>query len=400
MVTCRTYSYYNDARWQLSGWPTYELAEFDLLKIEAFVHAWHAELSHIDPGRRGEYSRKQDKLLASLQADDRRKLYEVAPNPLVLTMMAIVHTHYGDLPDARAQVYDRCVDLLLVRWEQLRPVTDQAVESGRPTIIDALGGQRVPLETALSAIAFKAHKERDEAAGNQRKIAMVTEELISAIFQRYFDNDKGKIFLDYCQSSNGLLMYQGTLSLAGEPADAPPHRVYAFPHLTFEEYLAALYLIELPDFENAACDLLRQSDRWREVIMLMGEHLCFATKPAQKSRMRTLLDTLAPEKAPAVPTKADWNALWLAGDLLILYQRAFPTEPCGAEARIVEGLQHLVEQGTLGIRSRAAAADTLDELGWLPEDLHRLLPVEVAGKTIYMGRYPVTNDQYARFLKS
>lgn len=398
MVTCRTFSYYNDARWQLSGWTTYELAEFDPEKIKAFVQAWHTELIYIDPGRKAEYSRKQAEMLASLQPDDRRKLYEVAPNPLVLTMMAIVHTHSGTLPDTRAQVYDRCVDLLLVRWEQLRPVTDRLAETERPSIIDALGGQRVSLESALSEIAFKAHKERDDTAEEQRKTALVTGDLLSAVLPRYFKLEQVNIFLDYCQSSNGLLMYQGTIALAGEPADAPPHKMYAFPHLTFEEYLAALYLIELPDFENTACDLLRQSDRWREVIMLMGEHLCFATKPAQKSRMQTLLNTLTPKKQAAQPTKADWNALWLAGDLLILYRRAFPQEQAEAEPRILQGLQNLIAQGALVPQSRARAADTLDELGWLPQDLHRFLPVTAAGKTVFVARYPVTNAQYARFL--
>ncbi len=49
---------------------------------------------------------------------------------------------------------------------------------------------------------------------------------------------------------------------------------------------------------------------------------------------------------------------------------------------------------------RAESGEALDELGWLPVDRYRFIPVEIQGKKIYIARYPVTNAQYERFLKS
>lgn len=95
LVTCRMYSY-NDARWQLSGWPVYELAPFGPPRIEAFVNAWHSELQRVDPAGAENYARKRAHLLEALRPGDRRRLYEIAPNPLILTVMAVVHTHEGE----------------------------------------------------------------------------------------------------------------------------------------------------------------------------------------------------------------------------------------------------------------------------------------------------------------
>lgn len=399
LVTCRTWSY-QDPNWQLTGWPTHELALFDESKIEHFVQAWHDELIHIEPGRKVEYNRKRERLLNSLQADDRRKLYEVAPNPLILTMMAIVHSYYGELPDTRAQVYEKCVDLLLVRWDPLRPITDRSEQPLRPTIVDAMDGQRVSLDRALVEIAYKAHEGRTDSEGKERNTALVTEDLLTATLPRYFDPAKVQTFLEYCQSSNGLLMYQGTIALPDEPPDAPRHRIYAFPHMTFEEYLAALYLVSLRNFARTARDLYRGNDRWREVILLLGEHLCFASKPPGIEPMQTLLSTLAPEKAPQSMTEADWRSFWLAGDLLILYRRAFPNEQAPADERIIQGMVALVRSSALELRERAAAADTLDELGWQPGDQDKMVKIEAGEQAFFIGRYPVTNAQYERFLRA
>jgi formylglycine-generating enzyme required for sulfatase activity len=412
LVTCRTYSYYHDARWQLTGWPTYELALLDRTKIEHFVDAWHDEHIRIDPARQADYERKRHKLHASLQPGDRRRLSEIAPFPIILTMMAVVHTHYGELPDTRAQVYEKCVDLLLVRWELERPLVSGKLQ--KRGLLDALGVLRGTLDSALREIAFKAHEGRAEGREEVGGAALVTEDLLSGVLQVYFqDQQKVKTFLDYCQSSNGLLMLQGTVTPSGASPNALPRRVYAFPHLTFEEYLAGRHL-EGPGLGRRMRDLLDLSDRWREVAVLLGEYLCFERQ--DQERLQSILDALAPDPLPgdaAMQTK-DWRALWLAGDLLSLYRRVSHWKKSTADDRIVTGLSRLVAAGALDVRERAAAADALDELGWTPDDLYRFVlvdpgdPVASAIQTslarpdysFYISLHPVTNMQYERFVKA
>lgn len=400
LVTCRTYSYYHDPKWQLTGWETHELALLDSEKIEYFVNAWHDEHIRIEPARQPDLENKRKQLLASLQPDDRRRLHEIAPFPIILTMMAVVHTHYGDLPDTRAEVYERCVDLLLVRWESERPVSGQSKKTQKRTIIDELGVSRVVLDRALWEIAFKAHEGREDEKDKKRGPALVTEDLLTGVLQSHFqDLAKVQTFLDYCQSSNGLLMLQGSVTPADAPAGSPPRRVYAFPHLTFEEYLAARYLIR-PNFGKTTSELVLKSDRWREAVMLLGEYLCFAQ--GDQERMDTLLNALIPEKLPTQTDTPLWRGVWYAGDLLSLYRRAFPSETSPSDKEVVAGLQKLVFKSALSPLERASAADTLDELGYIVSDLHIFVPIPKSPSTNYefsISKYPVTNGQYERFLK-
>lgn len=399
LVTCRTYSYYHDPKWQLTGWETHELALLDAEKIEYFVNAWHDEHIRIEPARQPDLENKRKQLLASLQPDDRRRLHEIAPFPIILTMMAVVHTHYGDLPDTRAEVYERCVDLLLVRWEYERPVAGQSKKTQKRTIIDELGVSRVVLDRALWEIAFKAHEGREDEKEKKRGPALVTEDLLTGVLQSHFqDLAKVQTFLDYCQSSNGLLMLQGSVTPADAPAGSPPRRVYAFPHLTFEEYLAARYLILRTNFGKSTNELVLKSDRWREVVMLLGEYLCFAQ--GDHERMNTLLNSLTPEKMPANSDSPIWRGVWYAGDLLSLYRRVFRSEVSPSDKVINAGLQKLVFKSALSPLERASAADTLDELGYVVSDLHAFVSIPNAPtKNLHISKYLVTNGQYERFLK-
>jgi formylglycine-generating enzyme required for sulfatase activity len=361
LVTCRTYSY-TDARWQLTGWPTHAIAPLDNDKIQQFVKAWRDELSRVDPGRAEDYTRKCRQMLLALAPADRRRLAEIAPNPLILTVMSVVHTHKGELPDARALVYEECVDLLLVRWEMERA---QAVLGQKPpkrSLLDALGVPRIALENALQEIAYRAHEGSSRPGTVEGQAALVTEGLITDVLQATFnDLDKVRTFLQYSEGANGLLMLQGVAPLPDAPPDAPPRRVYAFPHMTFEEYLAGRYLGRMSNRAARVRGHVDCGDRWREPVMLLGEYICFRTGDFEP--MDAILDKLVPDPSPKRPAVEDWRAAWLAGDLLMLYRRAAMHGKSAFDKRVVDRLAALVEAGALTPVERAAAGRTLAILG-------------------------------------
>ena len=397
LVTCRTFSY-TDAHWKLSGWPTYELAPLSPDKIEQFVDAWHAEHVRIDSARKADYEDKRTRMLESLRPGDRRRLHEVADNPLILTVMAVVHTHRGELPDTRAQVYEECVGLLLERWELERSASLGA-EARKRSILEALAlPAPITLYRALWEIAYRAHASRAAVDGEERgeQAAIVTEDLVAGVLHAAFGQaDKVQNFLEYCEGANGLLMLQGVAPLPGAPSDARPRKVYAFPHLTFQEYLASRHLLNLGNLGQSVRSHIARGERWREVMMFLGEHILF--REGDFERMDCVLQALAPRTEPTQRGPDDWRALWMAGDLLMLYRRARQGKP-GADESICRGLCELLEHGALTARERAAAGDALARLddprfrpdAWfLPAD-DQLGFVEVPAGPFLMGSDPTT----------
>lgn len=388
LVTCRTYSYQHDAEWKLTGWPTHELALLSHEKINYFIKAWYEELTRIEPARKDEYAHKRKELLETLQPDDRRHLLDIAMFPLILTIMAVVHTHYGSLPDTRAEVYERCVELLLIRWQGERSVEGKL---RKQSILDALQVPQTVLYQALWEVAYKAHSEMRKDG----QAALVTEDLLDGVLKVYLqERDKVETFLEYCQSSNGLLMLQGTISMPGKP----PRKVYAFPHLTFEEYLAARYLAD-HDPEEYAYELVGKSDRWREAIKLLGEHICFGSP--QRPTMSALLEALSSDQPKATPEEQA-RMTWLAGDMLVLYRRAFPSKEDKSDKRVFAQLRETAVLPLPDPRIRANCADLADELGYLPDDLYDF--AHIVGRDgippFHIAKHPVTNLQYKRFLDS
>ena len=134
LVTCRTLSY-QDPAWRLEDFPAFELAPFDEAKIDRFIEAWYAELSRLGAAPAGDAEGLAARLREAVRRPD---LWRLAPNPLLLTVMALVHTHKGRLPDARALLYEDTVDILLWRWEQIKAGGDE----GAPRLAAAAARRR------------------------------------------------------------------------------------------------------------------------------------------------------------------------------------------------------------------------------------------------------------------
>ncbi len=386
LVTCRVLSYENMSR-KLVGWPQYELALFSQEQIRRFVELWYDLHAAQETGRADEYHTKKPKLLAAVQIDDPRRLYEVARYPIVLTMIAIVHASY-ELPDNRAEVYEQCVELLLNKWQFTRSI---GARKQTRSLTNELNLPASAIYEPLYEIAFKAHaghkgdKKRTEDSGS-----LITEGFIDGILHDHWqDRKKIDTFIEYCQKANGLLMWRGTVELAGSNIR---RNEYTFPHLTFEEFLASRYM-QSKDPEEARQLLDDAHDRWREPIKFLAESYCFS-KVRQRSLMDGLLQALC-RPFPPNPALSDWRALWLAGELLTYYKRAWEKKKSDYEDEIIVNLRRLVLDAPLSARERADAADILDQLS-TPEDLHVFLPVS----NFFISKYPVTNAQYERFLNA
>ncbi|MBK8989786.1 MAG: SUMF1/EgtB/PvdO family nonheme iron enzyme [Chloroflexi bacterium] len=258
IVTCREYAYKKDDAWRLpeAQFPVIDLALFKEGQIRQFTETWYRVTGPRQkwdlPQQAQEAKRLADAVLA------KPHLRELGQYPLLLTLMAQVHGRYGDLPENRADLYDRAINLLLSHWENRlvrRPDGSRQVEPG---IIARLDLRREEVRSVLEAIAFAAHERQEGQRNRDEQAADIgRDELWEGLLPLVGSYDRAKEVTDYIQQRSGLLQ-------------AREHFTYVFPHRTFQEYLAAAHVWSLPDdpVEGLYRRLQRDTAWWREIFLL------------------------------------------------------------------------------------------------------------------------------------
>ena len=418
IATCRTLSY-AESDWEYLNFEPHELAPFDQQQIDQFVTAWYAELERIGVVKPDEAERLTMRLHEAVRRADLQRL---ATNPLLLTVMALVHTHKGRLPDARAVLYEETVELLLRRWEVIKSGGDEQELRLRQLLLDA-DRTDVDLKAVMWRLAFDAHRAGGTDDDDERVAGIGELTLIKTLAELHPAQS-----MDWAAEIVEVMRLRAGLLVERELAS------YSFPHRTFQEYLAGAHLATRPDFATAAADLTANVDLWRQVILLAVGRLVYIS--GDTGRPLALVGELCPN-LPA-PDADGWRKAWLAGEVLReiglnrvkdsalgrdLLQRA--------QGRLVD----LLEASALTARERAEAGDVLASLGdprfradaWFLPDEPLLGFVEIpAGPfqmgsdpnqdsaayedeqpqhtvdlpTYYMARYPVTVAQFRAYLRA
>lgn len=211
-------------------------------QISSFVHGWYHAIEKLSTGvdDAGVAERAADEaadLLQRLRA--RPVLYDLAANPLLLTMIANVHRYRGALPGSRADLYREICEVLLWRRHQAKnPAEGQ---------VDIDGAKK---ETVLRELAYRMMTEQLRDVSAERAATI----LRPALYRVGLNTpaDATAVFLD-AVTSNGMLVER-------------ERGLYAFAHLTLQEHLAALHIRHqgLTEVLTAAVD----DDWWRETTLL------------------------------------------------------------------------------------------------------------------------------------
>lgn len=375
IVTCRVLSY-QDRRWQLdpTNWPTVELAKLSEAQIDGFIQAWHSQLAAMQVV-------KQPAVLDSKlsRAVRRPELWRLARNPLLLTVMALVHTHDGELPDARVLLYKKVVELLLWRWEAVKLRDRQGEETTWRKLLQEAGVNYGDIEQLLWDLAWRAHEQMRQSYATNETPAEATadiaeSELHDALCARYPDPEGAMGWADQ--------MVRLMKVRAGLLEESRPH-VYRFPHRTFQEYLAACHLSGQADFTAAAVQLAGQGPYWWPVILLAVGRWVYDIK--QIDTPLGLVSELCPATPPTAEDNEGWRKIWLAGQCLleISLQRTRQRDLGRTlTERLRSHLTYLITHDLLTPRERAEAGSVLGVLGD-PRDLEEM--VRVPGGEFIMG---------------
>lgn len=227
------------------------LEPFDDEAIEQFVRRWY-DLVEDDPTAR---LRKRVDLLHALDVEPRAK--ELARNPLLATLIGMVHFSHAELPGDRAKLYGKIIELLLVTWPAER----------KRELPELHGTVQQPM---LETLALRLQEQRagrmDQAAVliDVEQLESMLEDLLSehlrdrsAPERRYLARKWGKWLVE----GSGLLQEQ------------QPGRV-GFLHLSLMEYMAGRALFERTvgsGYEAVAVLVAERHDQavWRETLLLM-----------------------------------------------------------------------------------------------------------------------------------
>jgi len=405
IVTCRAYAYH-DASVLGGEFYKVELQPFDPDEQGQFVGVWYRALADQLAGASPQ--RRASDLIGKIDASAR--LPELAGNPLLLTVMAYVHYKQVGLPERRVQLYEQCVRVMLDNWEAAR----RGQAGGG--LSDRLGLPALRDETTklslLCPIAWHMHHNGRPDVARAEVEPLILPTFKSLVADESRAREKVWEFLDFLIGRSGLLQEKDVAR-------------YNFPHRTFQEYLAALWLVNRGDWLEACFDQ-RADAAWREVILLTVARLAVTQ---QGRAALELIRRLAGE------THGDdhYRSLALAGECLRDMQKPVVAGlPGGLElwdvvryglAELCEGSATEVATTGLSLPERAEAGRVLGWLGDPRPDVACDVPymIEIpAGEfvmgsdtsgddderpqhrltlpTYSIGKYPVTNAQYRRFV--
>jgi formylglycine-generating enzyme required for sulfatase activity len=432
ILTARPYAYGTNPQWQLSAFKVLTLAPFDWPQVERFVRRWYQAARPVFHWDDLEGEARTRGLLDVLQ--ERDYLSDLASRPILLTLIAALNASQKRLPEDRADLYEQSVQLLLTQWQR-QSVTEGP--DGRPLvdygISRVLGLDERDLRKAMAHLAYTVHNRQGRENGAGTVAADIPLGQMLEILGEITPPDlNSRVLVEYLDRRSGLLI-------------AREKGVYAFPHRSFQEYLAGVYLADQFDFHQRIRALAESElTWWREVILLAIGRTRQGGEGAALSAVAALIPGDPDDVAPI--QDRHWRLATLAGLALLelrLVERAAGDE--GAlilRKRAQRWLVKLVEEGHLPPRERAEAGDVLGQLGdprfdsgglalpvkfrGAPEELAGFVPVEAGPFCMgwrkgdpdvdsdeygnpptlempypyWIGRYPVTVGQYAVFIEA
>jgi hypothetical protein len=224
-----------------------------------------------------------------------------------------------------------------------------------PGIARALSLEESVIRGALERVAFGTHErqrlqpDRPEAAAD-----IARGELLEVFEPLLPETVNPGVLLHYLDTRAGLIIgrRQG---------------VYAFPHRSFQEYLAACHLANIErKFGTRLRDLVWQDPAWWWEVFLLGVG---KKRQGGLGDAVNVVNTLVPQGAAEAdaPTWTHWKAATLAG--VALLELKLPEKASGQPHfqavldRLQGWLRRLVETGELAPRERLTAGDVLGRLG-------------------------------------
>jgi predicted NACHT family NTPase len=197
VVTCRPAGFRED--FLPAGFLRLEVQDFNEEQVRAFAQNWCLAVETLLRGDTAEARNKADSdsadLIQAIQANERVKV--LAVNPLLLSIIALVHRYRARLPNRRVDLYTECVEVLLGHWDEAKAM-QVPIPPGRSLQV-------------LQPLALWMHEHK---SGERDRLAHFGE--IEPVIAPYLagiglpEADAARTFLNSIRDRSGLLVEHGT----------------------------------------------------------------------------------------------------------------------------------------------------------------------------------------------
>jgi len=259
VLTCRTQT----TEYVLPGFTCVEVADFDEEKVQTFSRNW---FSVFPGGNRGE--KLASDFLEAISKSEHAATQDLAVTPILLSLTCWLFSCQESLPSKRSDLYREGVKLLLQEWDDKRGVHREFSNSTY---------RKLSEDSKQSLFGFLALEKLRETDN----FILFSEEEIQFLISQYLDIslEDSLSVLKSIEIQHGLLIERAK-------------GIWAFSHLTFQEYFAAKYIINTNSTRDdisqakrvplALIDCIKEPYRWREVFLL-------ATSMLDRNRLDSLL---------------------------------------------------------------------------------------------------------------
>lgn len=232
IITCRVAA----TNYEFDEFTYIEMADFNEKQVSLYARKWFD--SEIE---------KAEKFIIELRKPENRGLRELGHSPLLLSMICLAYNDTLKIPKRRVELYEEALDALLKKWDASRNIQ-------RDEIYKKLSlGRKRQMFSRIGAEGF----EKGKIFFPMRQLAQSVENYLKNLPPDDTNEVvEGETVLKSISAQHGILVERAK-------------GIYAFAHLTFQEYYTAKYIVDnahLGTLNNLIHHLPDQ--RWREVFLM------------------------------------------------------------------------------------------------------------------------------------